>query len=250
MKRFFLICALSMCAAAAGLAQDTDIATVQQKLKDGGFYYGEVTGRNDADTTAAIRRYQIRNGLKVTGTLDAETRKSLGVRGGGSAATPAPRATPLPQRQPTPVPQPRPTDDYVDDLRDNEPVAPAPRQTVPEFDDELEPEIEAEGLFDGTPYQAAPPEVQLQVVAGAQTMLARQGLYRSGIDGVFGPGTAAALRAFQSGAGLYVTGRLDMETLAALGLLPRQRPAFGPRRRIFRPPVIYSPRGERIYIPR
>ena len=43
---------------------------VQQVLKDQGFYYGEITGEKDADTTAAIRRYQIRNGLQINGDLN------------------------------------------------------------------------------------------------------------------------------------------------------------------------------------
>src|SRR5881227_1043704 len=59
---------------------------VQQALKDQGFYYGEVTGDKDADTTAAIRRYQIRNGLQITGDLNDETLKSLGVDSSGTRA--------------------------------------------------------------------------------------------------------------------------------------------------------------------
>jgi peptidoglycan hydrolase-like protein with peptidoglycan-binding domain len=38
---------------------------VQQALKDQGFYYGDVNGEKTADTTAALRRYQIRNGLQI-----------------------------------------------------------------------------------------------------------------------------------------------------------------------------------------
>jgi peptidoglycan hydrolase-like protein with peptidoglycan-binding domain len=48
--------------------------------------------------------------------------------------------------------------------------------------------------------------------------------YRSGpIDGVMGPGTAAALRAFQQRQGLRATGRANPETLAALGIEDRLR---------------------------
>ncbi|HEV3410068.1 MAG TPA: peptidoglycan-binding domain-containing protein, partial [Chthoniobacterales bacterium] len=55
----FLLASVAL--AVTTLAQsDPVIASVQEKLKDQGFYYGEVTGRKDADTTAAIRRYQIR----------------------------------------------------------------------------------------------------------------------------------------------------------------------------------------------
>ena len=68
---------------------------VQQALKEQGFYYGDVNGEKTADTTAAIRRYQIRNGLQVTGEIDAETLRSLGVgagtaRPGDDAATVGP----------------------------------------------------------------------------------------------------------------------------------------------------------------
>ena len=61
------------------LLADPLIENAQQALKDQGFYYGEMTGNKDADTTAAIRRYQIRNGLQITGELNDETIKSLGV---------------------------------------------------------------------------------------------------------------------------------------------------------------------------
>src|ERR1700748_950790 len=53
--------------------------TIQQRLKDQGFYYGEVDGRGGDETSAAIRRFQIRHGLKVTGQLNDETLHSLGV---------------------------------------------------------------------------------------------------------------------------------------------------------------------------
>ena len=64
MKTFVLIFAvISLIATIAQAQGDASISSVQQSLKDQGFYYGEITGKKDADTTAAIRRYQIRNGL-------------------------------------------------------------------------------------------------------------------------------------------------------------------------------------------
>src|SRR5437588_899330 len=79
--------------ASAGLVlADPAIENVQQALKDQGFYYGEITGQKDADTTAAIRRYQIRNGLQITGDLNEETLKSLGVDSSG--AHPVAKASP------------------------------------------------------------------------------------------------------------------------------------------------------------
>jgi hypothetical protein len=55
-------------------------------------------------------------------------------------------------------------------------------------------------------------------VAAVQEQLARQGYYRGEIDGSFGPATRRAITRYQSGHGLRVTGRLDMDTLRALGL--------------------------------
>ena len=69
-----------------GAMADQVVQNVQQALKDQGFYYGEVTGEKDADTTAAIRRYQIRNGLQISGDLNDETLKSLGVDSSGARA--------------------------------------------------------------------------------------------------------------------------------------------------------------------
>src|SRR5256885_17233968 len=81
---------------------DQMIERVQQALKDQGFYYGEVSGETNATLTAAIRRYQIRNGLQVNGELNSETLQSLGVGSSPSARAPEPAAFPNP-----PAHQPR-----------------------------------------------------------------------------------------------------------------------------------------------
>lgn len=51
-----------------------------------------------------------------------------------------------------------------------------------------------------------------------QQELARQGYYCGAIDGVIGPRSRAAIRAFQADRGLLVTGRIDPVLLRALGL--------------------------------
>ena len=227
---------------------DPVVESVQRTLKDQGFYYGEATGTKDADTTAAIRRYQIRNGLQITGELNAETKKSLGVS--GSAAVP--RATP-PARVIPRVPPPTSNPPETSDLRDHEPV-PEERENSNGSVLQPAPAPTGEGLFEGTPYEGAPPEVQQRVIMGAQMLLARRGYYRSGVDGVFGPGTQFALRAYQVRFGLEPTGFLDTQTLSSLGLLPGQRApgmTAAPQRRIYRrPPTMFAPNGERIYFPR
>src|SRR6266571_895921 len=76
MKRTIVHVVVALCAVGAVHADQT-IQSVQQALQDQGFYYGNVTGEKSAETTAAVRRYQIRNGLQVTGEIDPETLHSL-----------------------------------------------------------------------------------------------------------------------------------------------------------------------------
>lgn len=79
MKRFFLCFLFLSLGAAASLRADENVRALQSRLKAGGFYFGEVNGRYDSDTAAAVTRYQIRNGLQITGKLDGPTSHALGV---------------------------------------------------------------------------------------------------------------------------------------------------------------------------
>jgi hypothetical protein len=63
----------------SSLRADDTVRAVQTRLKTGGFYFGEITGRYDSATATAVTRYQIRNGLQITGKLDPQTRYALGV---------------------------------------------------------------------------------------------------------------------------------------------------------------------------
>lgn len=248
MKRNWLALVIFLLAGLGGLRADQTTSDVQQALKDQGFYYGDVTGKKNSDTTAAIRRYQIRNGLQITGEIDAETLRSLGV-GTGAARSKA---------QPPP---PGPADEEGNEgeappqsaeISPEQPPANYPAPRGPGYyrpgpgPGGNQPPVVAGGVFAGTPYEMAPPDLQRHVIVGAQTLLARYGYYRSGIDGDFGAGTAAAVRGFQARSGLVPDGRLNMPTLAALGLLPGQhgQSLRVPPRRILRRPIY---RGE--YVP-
>ena len=218
---------------------DQMIERVQQALKDQGFYYGEITGDTNANLTAAIRRYQIRNGLDVSGELNSETIRSLGINSSASGQ-PAVRTSPSPSPSPADlqeesagvaaVPgQPFSNQPQDRQLYPSAPVTPAAAPDAP---------------FAGTPYEAAPPNVQRNLVLSAQIALARRGLYRSEIDGMYRPAVEFSLRAYQARTGLPVTGRLDLQTLAALELLPRAgAPIFNPSRRV-RPRPEPPVRGE------
>ena len=82
MKRFFLCFLVLSIGAITTLRADETVRAVQTRLKTGGFYFGEINGRYDSGTSAAVTRYQIRNGLQITGKLDASTRQALGVAPG------------------------------------------------------------------------------------------------------------------------------------------------------------------------
>jgi peptidoglycan hydrolase-like protein with peptidoglycan-binding domain len=215
---------------------DQLIESVQQALKDEGFYYGEVSGEMNANLTAAIRRYQIRNGLQVTGELNDETLQSLRIKSSGSARQTSRAASPTPAAvRPGELPS---------DEGENPTLAPpvqpfsnAPQDQQIYPSTPMTPTSSPAGTFAGTPFESAPPAVQRNVIVSAQIALARHGLYREQIDGIYGPAMDFSLRAYQARTRLPVTGRLDLETLAALRLLPGPRQPFYPRyRQRMRPP--------------
>src|SRR4051794_35222066 len=75
----------------AGLVRaDDNVREVQTKLGDEGFYFGEIDGAYSSQLSAALTRYQVRNGLPITGQLDVETSKALDAKpavGPSTAAT-------------------------------------------------------------------------------------------------------------------------------------------------------------------
>jgi peptidoglycan hydrolase-like protein with peptidoglycan-binding domain len=65
---------------ASGGWAEQNVHAVQEKLHEAGLYFGEMDGAYSSELAAAIGRYQIRNGLPITGQLDEETSKALGVK--------------------------------------------------------------------------------------------------------------------------------------------------------------------------
>jgi len=225
---------------------DQFVESVQQALKDEGFYYGEVNGDMNANLTAAIRRYQIRNGLQVSGELNDETLRSLGIKSSGlsrgttTAASPTPAARAVPSESPSDEAQTASPPSQVQPFNN---APPQGQQIFPSTP--IGPANSSGGVFADTPFQTAPPGVQRNVIVSAQIALARYGLYREHIDGIFGPAMELSLRAYQSQTRLPVTGRLDLETLAALRLLPGPRqPFYNPYHQRMRPPPGPAIRGQ------
>jgi len=253
MKRSFLF--LTMLCLAIHCRGDEQTQTVQQALKDQGFYYGTVDGQPGPETDAAVRRYQIRQGLNVTGKLDAETLASLNQGGGAKSGDtveavppPAPgdstdaqpaQATPPPKvvqsdhdflRNQTQAATPAPNDaEAAPRVEPAEPVQPAEPPQPPEQGQPPGPPFagqagipEFSDFFRKTPYETAPAVVQQTTVRTAQMRLGRQGFYRGYADGELSRSFGQALAVYQRDTDLRVTGRLDMETLASLNLLPQR----------------------------
>jgi peptidoglycan hydrolase-like protein with peptidoglycan-binding domain len=234
--RVILLCWLWL----AGVACADDLTrALQRKLKDQGFFYGEVNGQTSSETAAALRRFQIRYGLRVTGEADASTLRALGLGNGPVVPSPnrnLPPATPPPlsrdderrslrgdqeQRLPdegyvAPDPRPRqPANPYVGPPPSAGPFAPARPVSG--------------SIFAGSVYERAPRQLQENVLYAVQGILTRRGYYRADLDGQAGPATSEAIGLFQQDEGLPASGRLDSATLNELRMLPGQQ--NGPRLR-------------------
>ena len=196
-----LLCLVVTLCTVSLVRADEAVRSLQQILKDRGFYYGAVTGDKSSETTAAIRRYQIRNGLKVTGEINEETLRSVNSNAVASASQGASKPSTI---QPNSV---RP-----DSNAQSSQSSPPPSFRQPDRPVKTNPPYSASF------YQSAPLRVNRRTIAGAQYQLMSRGYYRGRVDGKHGRQMAFALRAFQFSSGLPPTGRLDIETVKALGL--------------------------------
>ena len=208
MKRTAAHLAVALCVVCSVRADQTT-QSVQQALADQGFYYGNATGEKSAETTAAIRRYQIRNGLQVTGEINPETLRSLNVPSNSASSR---QVTPT-----SPVTQPTPSrPDYSSRV--------GPVLSSRSFG-ESDRRVETNQGFVGTRYEWAPAWINVRIVAEVQRQLVMRGYYQGWIDGRYGPRTAFAVRVFQLRLGISPSGQLDMRTLDALGL-PAENVAY------------------------
>jgi len=209
-----VVVALLLAAAPPLPAADARLRTAQETLKTLGFYTGSATGELNDETRGALKRFQIYNGLNATGELNAETEAALSE---GEAQDE--QAPPAHEPEPQPAPEPRPEEGDREFLKRE---TPAPQPTGGEAKAFAE-------LYLDTPYWNAPPEVQRETVAKAQTLLAKLRLYDGPANGRPGPDLEEALFRYQSSRGLRLSGRLDLDTLASLRLLPvgKPRPSSG-----------------------
>jgi len=225
---------------------DEQTRAIQERLREQGFYYGEVDGHGGEETNAAIRRYQIRHGLRVTGEINDETLRSLGMTRGYDTRNAPDHPEDRHYNSQRPLDQ-EPGYQYYG----NRPAAPyaEPQERMPDEYQDVQPRYYRRPeiattyplLFAGSVYERAPAQIQENVLFAVQGELLRKGFYRGEIDGQLGPATTDAISRFQQDQEIPITGRLDSETLNELRALPGQR--NGPPAEGFGRP----PWGERIY---
>ena len=80
MMRFVFLTVVIGIAIAGSVSADENVREVQEKLRDDGFYSGNIDGAYSSELSAALTRYQIRNGLPITGQLDEDTGKKLSAK--------------------------------------------------------------------------------------------------------------------------------------------------------------------------
>jgi peptidoglycan hydrolase-like protein with peptidoglycan-binding domain len=64
---------------APALLQTSDVKRLQQALQDGGYYHGKIDGVMGLRTRASIRGFQKAENLPVSGQIDLQTSRKLGV---------------------------------------------------------------------------------------------------------------------------------------------------------------------------
>jgi lipid-binding SYLF domain-containing protein len=158
-----------------------NVRQVQTALRGRGFDPGPIDGVMGPKTMMAIRNFQSSQGLTASGAMDEATMNALQIK---SAAAPTVNA-----RNP---PLPRQQDQFPDPL----------------------PQIHQSGGDIGV----GPTAFDLEDVREAQMALRNRGYDPGEMNGMVSSQTLDAIRRFQMANGLPITGRLDQQTQAALGI--------------------------------
>ena len=92
LSAFFLAALLALCLSQAAEAvtykkgsSGSVVTQIQTKLKNWGYYTGEVDGVYGSKTEEAIKKFQQKNGLTVDGQAGPQTLAALGIDGGSAA---------------------------------------------------------------------------------------------------------------------------------------------------------------------
>ena len=175
------------------------IKDLQRELASRGFYQGNIDGVAGAKTRAALRNFQVQQGISVEGGLNAQTRDSLGLEWERQPVkgTDAPQREVMRGEQRTPATQPPRVQ--------NQPVQNQPVQT--------------QAGADNTAVRVNLAALNAEQTKEVQQKLQQLGFYQGAIDGKFGAGTRAALmRYFQRQAQLASQGMVDDSAIGVFGI--------------------------------
>ena len=204
------------------------VKEAQTWLKAYGYYTGKIDGVYGTTTTKAVRHFQQNNGLEMDGKIGSKTRSIL-VSGGAvlASAAPAP-ADPVPtdntatiKAAQTLLKQYGYYGGKISGKMDD-----ATKEAVTNFQRynglSKTGKLDADTLakLTGTEVVKAPitnkETANKEDVKHVQERLAYYGYYTMKVDGLYGAGTIAAVKAFQKANGITVDGAVGKETLAKL----------------------------------
>ncbi len=194
------------------------VVELQASLKLLGFYPGTVNGVYDAGTAQAVTQFQRAAGLKADGITGNATWGRL------FPSAPDDQVATLPGQAPPASSSGGSVDFPVPGGEPANPAIAQPKKPAPVSPPVSEPSAPAEPSQAPT---AAPtfPILRLGMrgpaVVNLQERLKAIGVYRGAIDGIFGKGTQAAVRAAQQRFNLKVDGVVGAETWSALMRQPR-----------------------------
>ena len=165
------------------------VKKLQSKLKELGYFSGNIGGNYKDQTVAAVKKYQKAMGLTQDGVATAELQKMLYE---GAKPTPAPTPTSTPTPPPTPAATPAPTPD--------------PQATQ-------------------SPYKTLKKGVSGDAVKKLQSKLKELGYFDGTIGGNYQDKTATAVKKYQRAKGLEETGVATPELQAMLFAETKAAPA-------------------------
>ncbi len=193
-----------------------DLAQIQMRLAQAGFYQGNIDGVWGENTKQALRQYQQAVGIQPTGDLNLRTLASLTPSQQQQFYGQAPAFQQQPRSQQYQQPQFQPQTQYQPQFQ------PQTQYQQPQFQ---HPQFQQQGQQQETQVTFNSSDLR-----NIQQRLSQLGFYHGNIDGIWGESTAQAVRQYQQARGMQPTGNLNLTTLAALSLVPQQfygqAPAF------------------------
>jgi peptidoglycan hydrolase-like protein with peptidoglycan-binding domain len=187
---------------AAIVGSADQIKELQRELASRGFYQGNIDGVAGAKTRAALRNFQVQQGISTDGGLNVQTRDSLGLEW---------------ERQPV-----KGTDSAKPEMmRGNERMQGTRTQAAPQPQPQRAQNqpVQTQAGTDNTSVRVNLSALNAEQTKEIQQKLQQLGFYQGTIDGKFGAGTRAALtRYFQRQAQLASQGMVDDSAIGVFGI--------------------------------